>query len=261
MQALILGVANHRSIAWNSAVSLLKTNRFENIVVTSLPSQAATVKRLADQAMSSAETSGIIHPLTCDVNCDESMSRLFGFDLPEILGSSKLDSVVHSLAYAPAEAMKGGSLLECSADDFRIAHHVSAYSLIDVARRSINLLNRPSSIVTLSYLGASKAIPNYNIMGPAKASLESIVRGLALELGKNQVHVNCVSAGPVNTIAARGINDFHIMRENVKNRSPLGRNVSSEEIADVIAFLSQPKLSSGISGQTIFVDAGYSIVS
>ena len=219
-----------------------------------------------------------IHALPCNVACSESLDQLFRSDLPNVLGDDqRLDCLVHSLAYATPESMKDNSgkgrsgLLHCSADAFLTAHNISSYSLIELTRRALPFLTRFSnddevppragaSIVALSYLGATKAVPNYNIMGPAKASLEAITRGLALELGpEHNIRVNCVSAGPINTLAARGIRDFHAMKRDVELRSPLRRGVTAEEVGNTVAFLVSDE-GSGITGQTVYVDAGYSAV-
>eukprot|EP00566_Odontella_aurita_P026613 CAMPEP_0113528886 /NCGR_PEP_ID=MMETSP0015_2-20120614/2088_1 /TAXON_ID=2838 /ORGANISM="Odontella" /LENGTH=180 /DNA_ID=CAMNT_0000427457 /DNA_START=334 /DNA_END=876 /DNA_ORIENTATION=+ /assembly_acc=CAM_ASM_000160 len=174
--------------------------------------------------------------------------------------------------------MKDGTLLSTGREAFDTSHGTSAYSLISMARHGLPLLSAEggvadrqpgdpsagmaySSIVALSYLGASRAVPNYNVMGPSKASLEAIVRGLALELGPDPhcVRVNAVSAGPINTMAARGIRGFTDMRNDAAERSMLQRNIEAQEVAEVVSFLAGEQ-SSGVTGQTIFVDGGYSSI-
>ena len=213
--------------------------------------------------------------LPCDVSCDTSVESLFTERLPECLSDMtgdqqnerRLDSLIHSVAYAPPDAMKDGSLLTTSRESFGMAHDISSYSLILMARHAlpmmsagnVNIEDTSASITALSYLGANRAVPNYNVMGPAKASLESVVRGLALELGPppHQIRVNAVSAGPINTMAAKGIRGFTDMRVDSEDRSMLRRNVTVEEVADAVVFLSG---ATGITGQTLFVDGGYSSV-
>jgi len=280
LTGLVLGVANQRSLAWYSAKSLIRSGKFKRIIVTSLPSHTSKVQKLIAEYDEDVLNGVEVHHLECDVTCKHSMMQVFECyknGLPSLLkyddegsnasseddlGHSKLDCIVHSLAYAPASTMKDADrgLLSCSKEDFDVAHRISAYSLIEVTRRSLPYLNSPSSIVAMSYLGASRAVPNYNIMGPAKASLEAISRGLALELGKHDVRVNCVSAGPVNTLSARGIRDFSSMKKEIEKSAPLRRNVSPDEVGSTVAFLAS-EISSGITGQTIYVDSGFSVVS
>ena len=212
--------------------------------------------------------------LPCDVSCDNSVESLFTERLPECLSDMnadqqriRLDALIHSVAYAPPDAMKDGSLLTTSRESFGLAHGISSYSLILMARHALpmmsasnaNVEDTSASITALSYLGANRAVPNYNVMGPAKASLESVIRGLALELGPppHQIRVNAVSAGPINTMAAKGIRGFTDMRVDSEDRSMLRRNVTAEEVADAVVFLSG---ATGITGQTLYVDGGYSSV-
>ena len=167
-----------------------------------------------------------------------------------------LSAIVHSIAYAPKHA----SLLETTRDSFQVAHDISAYSFLETAREALPLLQPESSLTTLSYLGAVRAVPNYQIMGAAKASLESLVRGLALELGSPPYHirVNSVSAGPLNTLSARGITGISELRNHVEQHAPLKCNITAKQVADTIVFLATK--GTGITGQTIYVDGGYSIV-
>jgi len=264
--------------------------------------------------------SGSISCLPCDVTHEDQIQQLFQERIPSLLetlngdsgsdsGSNSnnqrvaLDAMVHSVAYAPASAMKNASaslsvdddddddetdkqlslsLLNTSREDFNTAHAISAHSLITMSKYALPLLScqydhdhddesddhdddgvgiRSPSITTLSYLGATRAVSNYNIMGPAKASLESIVRGLAFELSPppHRIRVNAVSAGPVNTLAARGIKDFGILRSQVEGRSMLRRSVTGEEVGNVVEFVASGK-ASGITGQVLFCDGGYSSV-
>lgn len=244
--ALIMGVANRRSIAWACVRSFLEKDY--NIVFTY---QNERFEKAVKDLMDSTSFSHCLHALPCQVETD--IPLLFQERLPELLGGDDevcLDAIVHSIAYAPN--MKDNSLLDTSRNDFLLAHAISSYSFLEVARHS-----NTRSLTALSYLGAVRAVPHYTIMGPAKASLESLVRGLALELGTKNTRVNAVSAGPLSTLAARGIRGISCMREDVERRAPLKRNITAEEVADTVVFLSQ---ATGITGQTIYVDGGYSIV-
>jgi enoyl-[acyl-carrier protein] reductase I len=241
--ALIMGVANRRSIAWACVRSFLEKDY--NVVFTY---QNERFEKTAKDLIESTSFSHCIHALPCQVETDTPL--LFQERLPELLGGEVcLDAIVHSIAYAPD--MKDSSLLDTSRNAFLLAHDISSYSFLEVARHS-----NTRSLTALSYLGAVRAVPHYNIMGPAKASLESLVRGLALEMG-DRTRVNAVSAGPLSTLAARGIRGISSIREDVERRAPLKRNITAEEVADTVAFLSQ---ATGITGQTIYVDGGYSIV-
>jgi enoyl-[acyl-carrier protein] reductase I len=194
----------------------------------------------------------ILGGFTCDVSSQvEEMPQR----LADILQERPLHSVIHSLAHAPN--LKSTPLLRASLEDYTKAHEISAYSLISVATATQPLLDDgDSSITALSYLGAVRAIPGYNVMGPAKASLEAIVRGLALEMGP-ATRVNAVSAGPIATISAKGgISNFAKMQQEMKCRAPLG-NVTADQVASTVSFLATE--GTGITGQTIYVDGGYSI--
>jgi len=285
--ALVCGVANARSIAWASARCLLRSG-YDVVCTYQSDRFASQVERLVrrenedmlarHQQSSNAPTMSC---LACDVSCDDSVESLFSERLPACLSDinqqskqkqQRLDALIHSVAYAPPDAMKDGTLLDTSRESFGVAHDVSSYSLILMARHALPMMSAGSdddnesdtnstsaSITALSYLGATRAVPNYNIMGPAKASLESVVRGLALELGPppHRIRVNAVSAGPINTMAAKGIRGFTDMRTDAEQRSMIRRNVTSEEVADAVVFLSG---ATGITGQTLYVDGGYSSV-
>lgn len=252
--ALILGVANQRSIAWACVQSFLE--RDYSVVFTYQNDRFAKTAHDLMASVAPASTA-TIQAIPCDVTHE--IPSLFDERLPESLGTNDfhLDAIVHSIAYAPPDAMKGGSLLTTSRDSFRQAHDVSAYSFLETAQCAAPLWKQQASLTALSYLGATRAIPNYNVMGPAKASLESLVRGLALELPPH-VRVNAVSAGPLNTLAARGITGISDMRHHVETAAPLQRNVTAQEVADTIRFVALD--ATGMTGQTIHVDAGYSSV-
>lgn len=249
--ALVMGVANKRSIAWACVQSFLSHNY--RVVFTY---QNERFESTAQELMSHHHKH--VQALPCNVQ--DEIPILFQERIPALLGNhARLNAIVHSIAFAPD--MKEHSLLQTSRHAFQVAHDVSTYSFLEIARESLPLLCSESScsLTALSYLGAVKAIPHYNVMGPAKASLESVVRGLALELGRlHNIRVNAVSAGPLNTLAARGISGISDIRQDVERRAPLKRNVTAEQVADTISFLATR--GTGITGQIIYVDGGYSIV-
>jgi enoyl-[acyl-carrier protein] reductase I len=191
----------------------------------------------------------------CDVTSDAEIAKLFE-QLKARYGV--LDGLVHSVAFAPAEDMKG-DFLNTTREGFRIAHDVSVYSLIAVARAAAPLMTNGGSIVTLTYYGAEKVVPKYNVMGVAKAALEATVRYLANDLGPKGVRVNAISAGPIKTLAARGVSQLGEMLKSHAERSPLKRNVDPAEVGGTAAFLLSPA-GSGITGETLYVDCGYNIM-
>ena len=165
---------------------------------------------------------------------------------------------MHSVAFAPAEELKG-EFVDTSREGFRIAHDISVYSLVALARAARPLMTEGGSIITMTYYGAEKVVPKYNVMGVAKAALEASVRYLAYDLGKNKIRVNAISAGPIKTLAARGISGFGEMLKTQAERAPLQRNVEVKEVAETAVFLASDA-SSGITGETIYVDCGYNIM-
>jgi enoyl-[acyl-carrier protein] reductase I len=192
----------------------------------------------------------------CDVSSDEQIDAVFA-DLAK--SWEKLDGVVHAIGFAPREAIAGDFLDGFSREAFRIAHDISAYSFPALAKAALPMMNENSSLLTLSYLGAIRAIPYYNTMGLAKASLEASVRYLAENLGKKGIRVNGISAGPIKTLAASGIKDFGTLLGFVAEHAPLRRNVTIEEVGNTAAFLLSP-LASGITGEITYVDGGFSHV-
>ncbi|HSY70300.1 MAG TPA: SDR family oxidoreductase, partial [Edaphobacter sp.] len=188
------------------------------------------------------------------VSVDAEIDSLFA-TLKETYGT--IHTVVHAVAYAPADAIKNDFLLT-TREDFRIAQDVSVYSLIAVSRAAVPLMTEGGSILTLTYYGSTKVFPNYNVMGVAKAGLEATVRYLAASLGSKNIRVNAISAGPIKTLAARGIGDFTKILEAVEQRAPLHRNVNQLEVGNTALFLSSD-LASGITGEVTFVDAGYNV--
>jgi len=191
-----------------------------------------------------------------DVSSDDEIANFFS-NLKDQFGT--FDILIHSVAFAPSSQLEGSFTEVTDRDGFRIAHDVSSYSLTAVTKAAMPLLNENASILTLSYLGAVKAMPSYNVMGLAKASLEANVRFLAYDLGPKSIRVNGISAGPIKTLAASGIKGIKTMLDHMEQASPLRRNVTIEEVGNAAAFLASD-MASGITGQVVYVDSGYSIV-
>jgi enoyl-[acyl-carrier protein] reductase I len=191
----------------------------------------------------------------CDVSNDAEIDRLFA-NLKEHYG--KLHALVHSVAFAPAEELKG-DFVNTTREGFRVANDVSVYSLIAVSRAAAPLMEDGGSIITMTYYGAEKVVPHYNVMGVAKAALECTVRYLAYDLGKRKIRVNAISAGPIKTLAARGISGLGDMMKSHAERAPLQRNVDVNEVGAMGVFLASDA-SSGITGEVIHVDCGYNII-
>jgi len=192
--------------------------------------------------------------LPCDVSDDGQIENLFTSLRQHWDG---LDGIVHSIAFAPREALKGGFIESLTREAFHVAHDVSAYSFAALAKAGAPMMqNRNAALLTLSYLGAQRAVPNYNVMGLAKASLEASVRYLAQDLGPQGVRVNAISAGPIKTLAAAGISGFGRILKTVEENSPLRRNVTIEDVGNAAAFL-MSDLAGGITGEITYVDAGF----
>jgi enoyl-[acyl-carrier protein] reductase I len=245
--AVVFGVANKRSIAWGITQRLQAAGA--RLAVT------YQNERLKDMASELIESLPGAEAFQCDVSRDEEIDALFT-TLKARYG--KLHTLVHSVAYAPAEELKG-EFVNTSREGFRIANDVSVYSLIALARAGAPLMTEGGSIMTLTYYGAEKVVPRYNVMGVAKAGLEASVRYLAYDLGKNKIRVNAISAGPLRTLAAKGIAGLGEMLSVHAERSPLQRNVEVDEVGATALFLASD-LSTGITGETIYVDCGYNIM-
>jgi enoyl-[acyl-carrier protein] reductase I len=248
-RALIAGLASNRSIAWGIAQAMRREGAE---LAFSYPNEKLgdRVRKLAAEC-----ESDIILP--CDVSSDEQIDALFSG-----LGEhwDGLDVIVHSVAYAPSDQL-AGDYLECvNREGFRIAHDISSYSFAALAKAGRPMMQgRNGALLTLSYLGAVQTIPNYNVMGLAKASLEANVRYLAQCLGREGIRVNGISAGPIRTLAAAGISNFRKLLDTFAATAPLGRNVTIEDVGNAAAFLCSD-LASGITGEITYVDGGYSIV-
>jgi len=244
---VVFGVANKRSIAWAIAQKMQEAGA--QLAITY---QNERLKQEADELIAALPNS---QAFQCDVSRDQEIVQLFE-QLKERYG--KLDGLVHSVAFALADDLKG-EFVDTSREGFRIALDVSAYSLVAVARAARPLMTDGGSIITMTYYGAEKVVPKYNVMGVAKAALEASVRYLASDLGKNKIRVNAISAGPIKTLAARGISGFGEMLKEHTERAPLKRNVEVNEVASTAVFLASDA-ATGITGEVIYVDCGYNIM-
>ncbi|HUL12924.1 MAG TPA: enoyl-ACP reductase [Methylococcaceae bacterium] len=248
-RVLIVGVASNRSIAYGIAQAM-KREGAELAFTYQGEKLKERVEKLADEC-----GSAIVLP--CDVASDEQIEAVF-----DDLGQrwEGLDCIVHSVAFAPREALEGSYVDSVTRENFKVAHDISAYSFTALAKGGRQMMaGRNGSLLTLSYLGAERVIPNYNVMGVAKASLEANVRYMAASLGPEGTRVNAVSAGPIRTLAASGINNFREMLSKAESAAPLRKNVTIEEVGNAAAFLCSD-LASGITGEILYVDAGYNIV-
>lgn len=246
-KGLIMGVANNRSIAWGIAEAA--HNAGAKLAFTYAGD--ALKKRVEPLA----ESIGSDLVLDCDVTNDEAIKKTFD-TIKQQWG--QLDFVVHAIAFADKEELRG-RFVETSRSGFALAMDISAYSLVAVAREAMPLMAEGGSIITLSYYGAEKVLPNYNVMGVAKAALEANVRYLAADLGQENIRVNAISAGPIKTLAASGIGGFKNILDYYGNNSPLGRNVTQEEVGKTSLWLLSD-LSSGVTGEVVYVDAGYNVM-
>lgn len=245
--AVVFGLANKRSIAWG--------------IAQKLHAAGATLAITYQNERLKSEAEGLIEELPgtagfqCDVSSDAEIDALFA-TLKEKYG--KLDVLVHAVAYAPAEDLRG-EFVNTSRDGFRMAHDISVYSLVAVSRAAAPLMTEGGSIITLTYFGAEKVVPKYNVMGVAKAALEATTRYLAYNLGPKNIRVNAISAGPIKTLAARGVGDLGEMLKMHADRAPLHRNVDQLEVGGAALFLASD-LSSAMTGETMYVDCGYNIM-
>jgi enoyl-[acyl-carrier protein] reductase I len=245
---IVFGVANKRSIAWAIAQAWHKAG-----AKLAFTYQGERLKDNVEELAGTFGAETLLMP--CDVSKDEEIERVFG-EVGQKFG--KLNLLLHSVAFAPRDALEG-EFVNTSREAFRMAHDVSAYSLVALARAAAPLMADGGSIVAMSYYGAEKVIPHYNVMGVAKASLEASTRYLAYDLGPKKIRVNCISAGPVNTLAARGISGFTEMLKQYEAKAPLKRNVLPEELGATGTFLASDG-AAAITGQVIYVDCGYQIM-
>jgi enoyl-[acyl-carrier protein] reductase I len=245
--AVVFGLANKRSIAWGIAQGLQRAGA--KLAITYQNERMEQEARELIEGLPGAE------PFMCDVSHDDQIERVFG-EFKSRFG--KLHALVHSIGFAPAEELKG-EFLATTREGFRIAHDVSVYSLIALSRAAAPLMEDGGSILTLTYYGSQKVVPHYNVMGVAKAALEASVRYLANDLGPRKIRVNAISAGPIKTLAARGIPGLGDMLKAHADRAPLKRNVEVDEVANTAVFLVSDA-SSGITGEVVYVDCGYNIM-
>ena len=248
-RALIVGLASKRSIAWGVANAMQR----EGAELAFSYQNDKLVERVTEMANSLGSDIALPLDVSEDGQIDEFFTRLSdrwdGFDI-----------LVHSVAYAPVEQLQGRYIDSVDRDGFRIAHDISSYSFAALAKQAEPLMEgRAGSLITMSYLGATRALPSYNVMGPAKASLEANVRFLAMDLGPKNIRVNAISAGPIKTLAASGVKGMRLLIAHVGSTSALKRNVSIDEVGNTAAFLGSD-LASGITGQTLYVDGGYNII-
>ncbi len=246
---VVMGVANERSLAWGVAKSLVGVGA--NVIFTYRKERSLgkIEKLVKDHEL------GDVLVVECDVNSDESMKAAF-----EKIGAEVgiIHGVVHSVAFAHAEDLKG-DFVQTSREGYAFAQDTSAYSLIATAREAAPFMTEGGSIVTMSYLGAERVLEGYNVMGVAKAALESAVKYLAFDLGKQNIRVNAISAGAVRTLAAKGVPSFNTILKKIEETSPLKRNVTQEEVGDMTVGL-LGHLSRGVTGEIVYVDSGYHIM-
>ncbi len=248
-RALIVGVASDRSIAWGIAQAMHREGAELAFSYVN--------EKFKERVQPLAESLGSKLTMQLDVTNDAEIDSAFAA-IKQAWGS--LDIVVHAVAYAPREALAGGFVDSTSREAFKVAHDVSSYSLTALARAAKPLMaGRAGAILTLSYLGAVKSIPSYNVMGLAKASLEANVRFLAADMGPGNIRVNGISAGPIKTLAAAGIAGFRKMLSRVADVAPLRRNVTLEDVGNAAAFLCSD-LANGITGEILYVDGGFNTV-
>ncbi len=245
---LVAGVANQRSIAWAIAQAWRQAG-----ATLAFTYQGERLKENVEQLAGAFGPDTLLLP--CDVTKDEDIARALAA-VGEKFG--KLHLLLHSVAFAPREALEG-TFLNTSREAFRVAHDVSAYSLIALARAAAPLMTEGGSILSMTYYGSQKVVPHYNVMGVAKAALEAATRYLAYDLGPRKIRVNCISAGPVNTLAARGIAGFSDMLKHYESHAPLQRNVLPDELGATGTFLASDG-AAAITGQVLYVDCGYEIM-
>jgi enoyl-[acyl-carrier protein] reductase I len=245
---IIFGVANKRSIAWATAQALHEAG-----ARLAFTYQGDRLKENVEDLTKDAMPGSLLLP--CDVTKQEEVDETFKRVASEF---GRLDFLIHSIAYAPREAL-GGEYLDTSREAFLTALEVSAYSLVQLSRTAAPLMNEGGSIVCMTYYGAEKVIAGYNVMGVAKAALEAGTRYLANDLGARNIRVNAISAGPIQTLSARGVSDFSSMLKHAADHAPLRRNVEAREVGNVALFLCSP-LATAITGEVIHVDCGYNIM-
>jgi len=245
---IVFGVANKRSIAWAIAQAWAKAG-----ATLAFTYQGERLKENVEELVATFGPDTLLMP--CDVTKDADIDAVFA-QVKEKFG--RLDLLLHSVAFAPKDSLEG-RFVNTSREAFKISHDISAYSLVALARGAAPLMTNGGSIVAMSYYGAEKVVPHYNVMGVAKAALEASTRYLAYDLGEQKIRVNCISAGPVNTLAARGISGFSTMLKHYEEHAPLKRNVLPDELGATGTFLASDG-AAAITGQVLYVDCGYQIM-
>ena len=245
---IVFGVANKRSIAWATAQALSEAG-----ARLAFTYQGDRLKENVEGLTSAAMPESLLIP--CDVTRQEEVDETF-----KLVGAEfgRLDFLIHSIAFAPREAL-GGEYLDTSSEAFLTALQVSAFSLVQLSKAAAPLMTEGGSIISMSYYGAEKVVAGYNVMGVAKAALEASTRYLAADLGPRNIRVNAISAGPIQTLSARGVADFSSMLKHAAEKAPLRRNVEAREVGSTAVFLCSP-MSSAITGEVIHVDCGYNIM-
>ena len=242
---VITGIANKFSIAYGIAKSMSRNGAELAFLYQN--------ERLLKKIKPLAEDLGVETLVECDVSSDASIAKAF-----QAIKSKwgNIDGLVHSIGFAPTDQLEGDFTEVTTREGFQIAHDISSYSFTALAKAALPILNENSALLTLTYLGSIQSLPNYNVMGLAKASLEANTRFLAASLGKKGIRVNAISAGPMKTLAASGVKNFRSMLSEYAERAPLGRTVTTDEVGNVAAFLCSD-LASGITGEITYVDAGF----
>ena len=242
---VITGIANKFSIAYGIAKSMSRNGAELAFLYQN--------ERLLKKIKPLAEDLGVETLVECDVSSDASIEKAF-----QAIKSKwgNIDGLVHSIGFAPTDQLEGDFTEVTTREGFQIAHDISSYSFTALAKAALPILNENSALLTLTYLGSIQSLPNYNVMGLAKASLEANTRFLAASLGKKGIRVNAISAGPIKTLAASGVKNFRSMLSEYAERAPLGRTVTTEEVGNVATFLCSD-LASGITGEITYVDAGF----
>ena len=244
-KALITGIASKRSIAYGIAQSMAREGA-ELALTYQNEKLKPRVENIAEQLGSNI---CIELDVALEENIDDAFSNLSSH-------WENLDILIHSIAHAPSEELKGSYIDSVSRDGFNMAHEISSYSFVALAKKAWPMMNANGALLTLTYLGSVKSVPNYNAMGPAKASLEANVRFLAADLGPHSIRVNAISAGPIKTLAAAGVSGMRGLLKHVESMTPLRRNITIEDVGNAAAFLCSD-LASGITGEVLYVDGGY----
>ncbi len=246
-RALVFGIANKYSIAWGITKALHQHGAEIGI--------SYGIPQLEKRVMPLAEELGVSFVEKCDVTKEEELEAVFSRAADHF---GEIDILVHAIAFAPSEEL-AGRFVATSREGFRLAMDISVYSLVALTHAALPLMSSGGSVLTLSYYGAEKVVPHYNVMGVAKAALEASVRYLAADLGPQNIRVNAISAGPIKTLSASGIAGFRKMLRYTEERSPLRRNVDQSEVGNTALWLCSD-LSSGVTGEVVHVDAGYNIL-